>query len=224
MEKNDKQHKFAVIATDIVIFTIKNRELCVLLIKMGKEPFKGLWAVPGGLVKSNETVDSSAKRNLFKIVKKKDVFLEQLYTFGKIDRDPSGRVVSVAYFALLHDPDIFIKASNDNESIYWFPVNSLPKLAYDHKEIIHFAVERLRAKLTYTNIMFSLLPKEFTLSELQKKYEIILCEKLDKRNFRKKIMALNLVKKTDKRTSGKAHRPAHLYQFAQRSPKLIPLF
>lgn len=224
MEKNDKQHKFAVIATDIVIFTIKNNNLCVFLTKVEKEPFKGLWAVPGGLVKPNETVDASAKRNLSEILDIKDLLLEQLYTFGKIDRDPSGRVVSVAYFALIPGSDIKFRMSNNDESVEWFSVSCLPKLAYDHNEMIHFAVERLRAKLTYTNIMFSLLPKEFTLSELQKNYEIILCEKLDKRNFRKKIMALNLVKKTAKKTLGKAHRPANLYQFVKRTPEIIPIF
>ncbi|MCJ7774652.1 MAG: NUDIX domain-containing protein, partial [Desulfobacterales bacterium] len=156
MIKKDNQYKFAVIATDIVIFTIKNEGLSVLLTKMEKEPYKGLWAVPGGLVKPTETVDSSAKRNLLKIMNIKDVYFEQLYTFGKIDRDPYGRVVSVAYFALIHDSGINSSITRHEESVDWFPIMSLPKLAYDHDEMIHFAVDRLRAKLTYTNIMYCL--------------------------------------------------------------------
>jgi len=224
MTTNDKQYKFAVIATDIVVFTINNDELSVLLIQMEKEPFNGFWAVPGGLVKPAETVDVSAKRNLSKILQMKDVYLEQLYTFGDINRDPSGRVVSVAYFALMPDSDNSFTDSANGVPVNWFSVSALPKLAYDHKKMIQHAVERLRAKLTYTNIMYCLMPKEFTLSELQKNYEIILGEKLDKRNFRKKILALNLVKNTHKKTSGKAHRPAHLYQFSIRKPETIPLF
>ena len=224
MLNNNQQYKFAVIATDIVIFTIKNNELCVLLIQMEKEPFQGFWAVPGGLVNPSETVENSAKKNLFNILAIKDAYLEQLYTFGEIDRDPSGRVVSVAYFALIHDSAINSSITRHGESVDWFPVMSLPKLAYDHDEMIHFAVDRLRAKLTYTNIMYCLLPTEFTLSDLQKSYEIILYKKLDKRNFRKKIISLNLVRKTDKKTLGRAHRPANLYQFAKRTPEIIPLF
>jgi len=223
LTKNNR-FKFAVIATDIIVFTIKNNELSVLLIQMEKEPFHGFWALPGGLVKPSERVDSSAKRNLSKILEMEGVYLEQLYTFGEIDRDPSGRVVSVAYFALIPDSGNQLKINTNNGSINWFPVSSLPKLAYDHDEMIHVAVERLRAKLTYTNIMYCLLPKEFTLSELQKNYETILCKKLDKRNFRKKITSLNLVKRTEKKTSGKAHRPANLYQFTKRKPETIPLF
>ncbi len=224
MIKKDNQYKFAVIATDIVIFSVKDEELNVLLIEMGKKPFKGLWAVPGGLVKPTKTVDSSAKRNLHNMIKMKDVYLEQLYTFGKIDRDPYGRVVSVAYFAIVPDSGIHLQTVKHDTSVDWFPISRLPKLAYDHGEIIHAACERLRAKLTYTNIMYCLLPEEFTLSELQKRYEIVLYKKLDKRNFRKKIGAFNLVKKTDKKTLGKPHRPANLFQFSKKRPEIIPLF
>jgi len=221
---NNNQIKFAVIATDIVVFTLKNEELSVLLMKMEKEPFQGLWAVPGGLVNPSETVENSAKKNLFNILGKDDVYLEQLYTFGEINRDPSGRVVSVAYIALIADSDKPVATSANYGPFNWFPVSTLPKLAYDHEEMIDLSVERLRAKLTYTNIMYCLLPNEFTLSELQKSYEIILREKLDKRNFRKKLMSLNLVKKTNKKITGKAHRPASLYEFTKRKPETIPLF
>ena len=223
MVELQKKYEFAVIATDIVIFTIKDEELNVLLVKVKKDLLRGLWAVPGGLVKPNESVDASAKRNLFEKTKMKDVYLEQLYTFGGIGRDPHGRVVSVAYFALIPAGDPRLKTSKFHEDVDWFAVNHLPGLAYDHDEVIRFAVDRLRGKLAYTNIAYSLLPEEFTLSELQRIYEIILYEKLDKRNFRKKILSLKLLIKTDKKTSGKAHRPASLYRFRQRRPRVIQI-
>ena len=223
MAKQLKEYEFAVIATDTVIFTIKNEELNVLLIKMKKNLFQGLWAIPGGLVKPNESVDSSAKRNLFEKTRMKDVYLEQLYTFGKINRDPSGRVVAVAYFALIPASDARLKTLKDSDDTDWFPVNRLPKLAYDHDEIVNFAVERLKSKLAYTNIAYGLLPEEFTLSDLQKIYEIILDRKMDKRNFRKKILSLNLLSKTGNKTQGKAHRPANLYRFREKSPKVTQI-
>ena len=220
MSKTQTEFKFAVIATDIAILTIKDEELNVLLVKMKKDIFKGSWALPGGLVKPDESVDSSAKRNLFEKTKMRNVYLEQLYTFGEINRDPSGRVVSVAYFALIPASDINLIMLEDT---YWFPIDRLPKLAYDHGEIIDTAVNRLRSKLSYTNISYGLLPEEFALSDLQKTYEIILGRNLDKRNFRKKITSLNLLKKTGNKTSGKAHRPAYLYRFVDRSPRVAQI-
>ena len=223
MVKPLKKYEFAVIATDTVIFTIKDDELNVLLIKMKKKLFQGLWAIPGGLVKPNESVDSSAKRNLFEKTRMKDVYLEQLYTFGKINRDPSGRVVAVAYFALIPASDIRLKTLKDSDDTDWFPVNLLPELAYDHDKIVNFAVERLKSKLAYTNIAYGLLPEEFTLSELQKIYEIILDRKMDKRNFRKKILSLKLLSRTGNKTQGKAHRPANLYRFREKSPRVTQI-
>jgi len=210
------KYDFAVIATDTVIFTIKDNELQVLLIQMKKKPFTDMWAMPGGLVKGDESVTNAAKRHLLDKTRIKNVYLEQLYTFGAVDRDPFGRVVSVAYFALIPSANISLKTTKEYAGVQWFSVSDLPKMAYDHKKIVTLAVERLQAKLTYTNIVFSLLPDEFSLSELQNIYEVILGKKLDKRNFRKKILSLNLVKNTGKQQLGSPNRPPELYTFVKK--------
>lgn len=221
MTKIKKRYKFAVIATDIVIFTIKDSKLQVLLIKMKKKPYENCWAAPGGLIQPNESVNEAAKRLLKDKAGVKNVYLEQLYTFGKVDRDPFGRVVSVAYFALVPEAKHNPKTTKEYDDIRWFPINSLPRLAYDHKEMTSLSLERLQAKLGYTNIVYSLLPNFFTLSELQEIYEIILGKKLDKRNFRKKVHQVKLVKKTGKTTLGAPNRPAELYKFASKKPEII---
>ena len=216
-------YKHAVLATDIIILTIREGALCVLLIKMKKAPFENMWAAPGGLVKPEESVDTSAMRNLEATTGVKDVYLEQLYTFGRVDRDPFGRVVSVAYYALNPNPDILLRTTSNYAGIGWFDVKQMPALAYDHEEMIQYAVERLQAKLAYTNVVYSLLPKHFTLTELQTTYEIILGRKLDKRNFRKKIQAAGIVRKTELKTQGRASRPAALYRFASRKFRVVQL-
>lgn len=214
-----KKFKYTVLATDVIIFSIVDNKLKVLLMKMTKEPFLEHWAVPGGLVDSLETVDQAAQRLLATRAGINNVYLEQLYTFGSIDRDPFGRVVSVAYFALL-PKDLVNKISDD---LQWFDVNNLPKLAYDHKEMIAYADERLKAKLGYTNIVYSLLKDTFTLTELQKVYEIILGEQMDKRNFRRKINQLDILQKAPKKKLVGAHRPAQLYAFKDKSFKIIDI-
>jgi len=223
MEKMKSKYKFVVIATDVVILTVINGQLKILLIKMKKAPFAGCWAAPGGLVKPNESVEASAKRHLQNKTGMKNVYLEQLYTFGQVNRDPFGRVVSVAYFALIPGTGLKLKTTREFKDVKWFLVDDLPKLAYDHKKMVECAINRLRAKLEYTNIVYSLLPNEFSLSELQKTYEIILGRKLDKRNFRKKILSLNLIVKTRKKTVGEAYRPAILYRFIKKSPQIIEI-
>lgn len=223
MTEVKKKYEFAVIAADVVIFTIKDKQLNVLLIKMKKKPYKDSWAVPGGLAKPEESVDQAAKRHLLAKTGLKNVYLEQLYTFGRVDRDPFGRVVSVAYFALIPTANISLKTTKEYADVTWFSVKKLPKLAYDHQQIIKTAVERLQAKLTYTNIVYSLLPKEFSLTELQKTYEIILDKKIDKRNFRKKIFSLKLVKNTEKKQIGEPNRPADLYAFIAKKPKIVQI-
>ena len=224
MKKTDyRKYEFAVIASDVVIFTVLEEKLQVLLIKMKKKPFEKCWAAPGGLVKPDENVDDAAKRLLFEKTGLKDVYLEQLYTFGKVDRDPFGRVVSVAYFALIPHSGIMLQTTEEYEGVQWFPVDALPPLAYDHKEIVANAVNRLRAKLEYTNIVYSLLPEAFTLGELQKTYEIILKRNLDKRNFRKKIFSLGIIKKTGKIRKGLPNRPAELYTFVHKKPRVVEI-
>ncbi|OGI26167.1 MAG: hypothetical protein A3J76_01825 [Candidatus Moranbacteria bacterium RBG_13_45_13] len=216
-----KKYKFAVIAVDVVIFTVKDEKLNALLIKMKKKPYGKSWAAPGGLIKVNESLDEAARRLLKEKAGIKDVYLEQLYAFGKVDRDPFGRVVSVAYYALIPNKGIAPKTTSEYADVKWFSVNKLPKLAYDHKEIVDTAHNRLKAKLEYTNIAYGLLPDTFALSELQKIYEIILQRKLDKRNFVKKILSLGMVRKSGKKRTGRPNRPADLYSFMQKNPKIV---
>lgn len=208
-----KKYKFTVVATDVAIFTIKDGELSVLLIKMKQEPFTKQWALPGGLVRIDESVDDAATRYLFTQTGLKNVYLEQLYTFGEVDRDVLGRVVSVAYFALIPSGGVNLKTTSEYDGVDWFPVKKLPTLAYDHKDMIDVAIKRIRNKLKYTNLVYGIAPKEFTLGQLQEIYEILLDKKLDKRNFRKKFLSLGLITPTGNLTSGQAHRPAELYSF-----------
>ncbi len=179
--------------------------------------------MPGGLVKANKSVDNSAKRNLNSKTGLNNIFLEQLYTFGEVNRDPFGRVVSVAYFSLIPDAGIKLKTTQEYKDVKWFSVNDLPELAYDHKKILKLAVKRLRSKLEYTNIACNLLPCEFTLSDLQGIYDLILNKKIDKRNFRKKIESIKLVEDTGKKTLGTAYRPAKLYRFKEQSTTIIQI-
>jgi len=216
-----KRYQFAVIATDVVIFTVDKGVLKTLLIQMKKHPYENFWAAAGGLVLPTESVDHGAARTLKEKTGLRDVYLEQLYTFGKVDRDPFGRVVSVAYFALITNSGSNLQTTSEYKNLKWFDVKKLPALAYDHKEIIATALQRLKSKLEYTNIVYSLLPKEFTLSELQQIYEIILGKHLDKRNFRKKVVLLQLVKSLSKKKLGNAHRPARLFSFTHNTLKRI---
>jgi 8-oxo-dGTP diphosphatase len=218
---NNKKYKFAVIATDIVIFTVENGELEILLIKMKKKPFTDCWAVPGGLVKPIESVDSAAERILSEKTGVKNVYLEQFYTFGDIDRDPFGRVVSVAYLALIPSRGLKLQTNSEYADVKWFPVDKLPKLAYDHKEMVNVAISKIQEMLERTNIAYSLLPEEFTLTELQSVYEIILKRDLDKRNFRKKIFLLDIMKKAGRKKQGRASRPAELYKFKDRELRQV---
>ncbi|MEK7648681.1 MAG: NUDIX domain-containing protein [Patescibacteria group bacterium] len=218
-----KQFVHAILATDIVIFTIQNGQLKVLLIKMTRQPYVNMWAIPGGLITPDESADEAALRHLRAKTNVKDVYLEQLYTFGRVDRDPRGRVVSVAYFALIPSTNVSLKTTADYAGIDWFPIKKLPSLAYDHSEIISRAIDRLKSKLAYSTISYSLLSKEFTLSELQSVYEVILGRKLDKRNFRKKILSLGLIRATGKKRRGTANRPAELYTFKKRIPEFVDI-
>ncbi len=202
------------VAVDAVIFTVQDKRLHVLLIQMKKAPFTGLWAFPGGLMEATETAMDAAKRILETQTNLSSGYLEQLGTFDALDRDPLGRVVSVSHFALLPCDGIELKTTDKYQAVRWCPVDELPtKMAYDHVHMAKVACERLRGRLSYTNIAWSLLPTTFTLSELQQVYETILGEAFDKRNFRKKILSLGMVKPvTNKRRLGH-HRPAQLYRF-----------
>jgi 8-oxo-dGTP diphosphatase len=223
MVPNIKRHEHTRVAADVVIFTVKNEELKVLLIKMKKEPYLGYWAAPGGIINPDESVEEAARRHLCDKTGVDNVYLEQLYTFGSLDRDPFGRVVSVAYFALIPSEGIDLKTSTDYDDVAWFGVHGLPKLAYDHLQMINHALQRLQSKLGYTNVVYSLLPERFTLTELQKMYELILQRKLDKRNFRRKFLSLGLAEKVVGEKLSGAHRPAQLFKFKKRSAQVVEL-
>jgi 8-oxo-dGTP diphosphatase len=185
----------------------------VLLIRRDLEPFAGRWALPGGFVHMEESLDEAARRELAEETGLDKVFLEQLYSFGEIDRDPRGRVVTVAYYALVRLSDQRVHAATDAREACWFAIWDMPALAFDHEQIAQAALERLRGKLRYKPIGFELLPAKFTLTQLQKLYEAILEQQLDKRNFRKKILAMDLLIELDELEQDVAHRAARLYQF-----------
>ncbi|MCI0680157.1 NUDIX hydrolase [bacterium] len=216
-----QKYTFAVIATDVAIFTTQDGELKVLLIAMKKSPYEGFFALPGGLVGGDESIDDAAGRHLFDKAGVRWVFLEQLSAFGEPDRDPLGRVVSVAYYALVPPDAHRLKTTKQYKGVSWFSVQRLPKLAYDHKHILEAAVARLRGKLAYSNIARNLLSREFTLGEMQSMYEIILGEKLDKRNFRKKMIGSGLLTETKHTQKGRANRPARLYTFKKKKMVFI---
>ena len=200
------------VTTDIVIFTIRDGRLELLLIRRGAEPFKGKWALPGGFVGIDESLEDGARRELQEETGVSDVWLEQLYSFGAPDRDPRERVITVAYYALIPSDRLEIRAATDAEAVGWFALDELPELAFDHPKIVGMAQERLAAKLDYSTIAFQFMPARFTLSELQRVYEIILGEEIDKRNFRKWVLALEQIEETGEQRREGAHRPAMLYR------------
>jgi len=204
------------LTVDCVVFGVDDADLKVLLIKRQLEPYKHKWALPGGFVQMDESLEDAARRELREETNITDVYLEQLYTFGGVDRDPRGRVVTVAYYALAKLSSHRVLAATDAEDVGWFAVHDLPTLAFDHEEIVEVAHERLRNKVGYAPLGFELLPKKFTLSQLQRLYEIILERSLDKRNFRKKILAMDLLIETDEIETDVAHRAARLYRFDAR--------
>jgi len=213
MNTNSMDYEQLGMTVDLVIFTVNKDKLKVLLTKRAESPFLAFWSLPGGFLLENESLEEAALRVLREKTGVKDVYLEQLYTFGKPDRDPRARVITVAYFALIPWANLDQPESKKVADLTWVSVDQLPKLAFDHKEILNCAVKRLRAKVSYSNIVYGLMPDKFRLSELQKMYEIILGDELDKRNFRKRILASGLLQETGKKDLLGAHRPAMLYQF-----------
>lgn len=211
------------VAVDTVIFTIKDGELQTLLIQMKKQPFTHRWAFPGGLIEATETSSEAAIRFLNEQTGLPGKYLEQLKTFDDPARDPLGRVISIAYFALVSFDGSKLHTNDKYADVRWWPVKHLPELAYDHSEIAKTALERLRSKLEYTNIIWSLLPDEFTLAELQEVYECILTTTFDKRNFRKKILSLKIIKPLAHKQRQGSHRPAQLYRFIARSLKQVDI-
>ena len=206
------EHPHPAVTVDVVVFTIRDRKLKLLLVRRGGEPYRGKWALPGGFIQMDEGLDAAARRELQEETGVSGVFLEQLYTFGEPKRDPRERVITVAYYALIPSDKLQLRAASDAEAVGWFAMDELPKLAFDHAEIVSAAHQRLVAKLDYSTIAFAFMPKRFTLSELQEVYEIIRQEEVDKRNFRKWILSLNQIEETAEERRGGIHRPAKLFR------------
>ncbi len=194
------------VTTDVVAFSVFDGDLRVLLIRRNEAPFKSDFALPGGFVRIDEDIQNAAHRVLNEKTPLEKIYIEQLYTFGNPERDPRERVISVVYMAIVP----FYQILDIKE--LWQNVNHLPELAFDHNSIIMLAQQRLRSKLRYSTIAFGFLPQTFTLTEIQKTYEVVLGESLEKRNFRKQIMARNILKSTGEYSQGGAHRPALLYK------------
>ncbi|HBP00224.1 MAG: NUDIX hydrolase [Candidatus Uhrbacteria bacterium GW2011_GWF2_41_16] len=209
------------IAVDAAIFTVQHDELMVLLIQMKKKPFANVWALPGGLMEQEETTENAARRILKIQTGVSDVYLEQLGTFDDPKRDPFGRVISVAYFALVPSEGVKLETTDKYADVQWWSVQKLPSLAYDHSYMVQVTLERVRAKLGYTNVIWSLLPSEFTLSQLHRMYEVVLGHSLDKRNFLRKVLHLDFVVPSGNKVSGEAHRPAELYKFKQKKLQYV---
>ena len=204
------------VTVDCVVFGFDEGDLKLLLIQRDQAPYRGKWALPGGFVKMNESLDDAAMRELREETGIDRLYLEQLYTFGTPNRDPRGRVISVAYYALVKLSNYDLDAATDAAAAAWFPLADVPSLGFDHDEILDIALKRLKAKVRYQPIGFELLPTKFTLSQLQHLYETILETSLDKRNFRKKILGTELLLELDEIEQDVAHRAARLYKFDDR--------
>ena len=218
MLNETKTHEITV---DVVILTIKNGSLQVLLVKRTNEPFKDKWAIPGGYVRLSENLDQAALRVLKERTNVDNIYLEQLYTFGDPLRHPNARVITCAYFALVRSEDIQIVSTPE---LGWHKVSDLPPLAFDHKEIIEYSLKRTRERLEICPVAYQLLNEKFTLTEMQKAYELIMDKKLDKRNFRKRVADLNYIEKTDKIDKTGSKRGAALYKFNENAYRKAPKF
>jgi 8-oxo-dGTP diphosphatase len=223
----NKQHdalKFAVLAADTAVFTINEEELLVRLISVDRPPhFKNTRGLPGGLLLPHENAEEAALRHVATkaLIAPEKLYLEQLYTFSDVDRDPRGRVVAVVYAAYVPFESLTEAERANGIDTWWESVASARKLAYDHDEVLTLAVARLRTRARYTSLLSQLMPKEFTLTELEAAFECVLGTAIDKRNFRKKIAKLGVLTETKRMKTGGRFRPARLYRFASKGVKEI---
>lgn len=209
------------VTVDIPVFTIKDNDLKILLVRRYTEPFTGEWSLPGGFVGIDESLEKAAQRILLEKTGVDDLYLEQLYTFGNTKRDPRSRVITVAYFALINSDNLKIKKQKYESEVKWFSAHKLPKLVFDHNEIAEYALKRVKWKLEYTTAGFKLLPKHFTLTQLQDIYTIVFNKDFDKRNFRKKVLSLNILEETTQRIENVAYRPAKLYSLKKKIGEIV---
>lgn len=213
-----KDHEQILVALDCIIFGFDRNELKLLLIKRDFEPEKGNWSLMGGFLRKNESLDNAAGRILKGLTGLQNIYLEQLHAFGAVDRDPVERTVSIAYYALIdvltHDEDLVNKYGAS-----WFPIDEVPDLIFDHEEMVESALKRLRFKASHQPVGFELLPDKFTLPELQKLYESIYDTSLDKRNFRRRILSMDVLVKTDEKQKKYSKKGAFLYKFDQEKYK-----
>ncbi|MEM6397761.1 MAG: NUDIX domain-containing protein [Bacteroidota bacterium] len=198
---------------DNVIFGFDGSDLKVLLIYRNEEPYVDIWGLPGYFVKPDEELDEAAKRVLYELTGLENVYLEQVETFGGVKRHDFGRVITVAYYSLVNADSFTPSAAGIAGAVRWYPTSELPELAFDHEDILDRALEKLQQTIRTRPVGFELLPQEFTLSDLQHLYESIWGVDLEKRNFRKKILSMNLLRDLDKLQEGVAHRPARLFSF-----------
>lgn len=208
----------AAVTVDVVIFTIEDQALKVLLVDRPNAPYAGRLALPGGFLQKGEMAETATRRIMHDKAGIRNVFVEQLYSFDEAGRDPRGQVVTIAHFALVPRSVLELDPNINPQAPRLQAVSDLPELAFDHREIITYAAKRLQSKLEYTNVVYSLLPEVFTLTQLQATYEAILAHPLDKRNFRKKFLSLDLILSTDHKLEGGRHRPAQLYKFKSTKP------
>jgi len=223
--KTPEHIRFAVLAADIACFTVRDDgKLCVRLVRVDRPPhFPGIPGLPGGLLDPKETAEEAAGRHLFTKanIRLARTYMEQLYTMSRVDRDPRGRVVSVAYLALVPWERLSAQEQAGDKQAWWEEIGKATRLAYDHDEILSIAVRRLRARARYTTILSRIMPLEFSLTELEEAFEKVLGMSIDKRNFRRKILSLEVLVKSDSVRSGGQHRPAQLWKFKNKGVEEI---
>ncbi len=217
--ENLPAHFDSLFTVDCIIFGFDEGELKILLIERNEDPFKGWFALPGYFVEKTEAIENAAQRILYESTGLKNIFMEQFYTFGALGRHPQGRVITVAYYAMIRltgEKELIKPVTDFAKQAVWVNVKEIPELAFDHSRIFRKGFERIRNKISYQPIAFELLPEKFTLTQLQNLYEVVLDKKLDKRNFRKKMLSYDILKELDEKQKGVSYRAAKFYRFDKR--------